>query len=63
MKFKAAFYDVLLSVSRVSELNRVEQKEDGLLVGASVSLNKLKCILTTTMRSLPGLWNKLMLCL
>ena len=41
-RFKGEFYEVLLSVSHVPELNRMEEEEGGLLVGAAVSLNTLK---------------------
>ena len=54
MKFKGAFYNVLLSVSHVSELKTIEQKEGGLLVGASVTLSELKCVLSDTMKNSPG---------
>ena len=53
-KFKGAFYEVLLSVSHVPELSRVQEEEGGLLVGAAVSLNTLKQKLTDMMGKLPG---------
>ena len=53
-KFKGAFYEVLLSVSGVPELNRVEEEEEGLLVGAAVTLNTLSHQLTSTIDRLPG---------
>ena len=53
-KFKGAFYEVLLSVSHVPELSRVQEEEGGLLVGAAVSLNRFKDKLTHMMKKLPG---------
>lgn len=54
-KFKGAFYDVLLSVNHVPELSRVqEEEEEGLLVGAAVTLNHLKQVLHDLVNSLPG---------
>ena len=53
-KFKGAFYEVLLSVSHVPELSRVQEEEGGLLVGAAVSLNTLTHKLTDMMGKLPG---------
>ena len=55
-KFKGEFYEVLLSVSHVPELNRVEEKEGGLLVGAAVSLNTLQHKLEEMVHTLPGQW-------
>ena len=55
-KFKGEFYEVLLSVSHVPELNIVEEKEEGLLVGAAVSLNTLKDKLNNMVDKLPGEW-------
>ena len=54
--FKGEFFEVLLSVSHVPELNRVEEEEGGLLVGAAVSLNTLKHKLEEMVRTLPGQW-------
>ena len=53
-KFKGEFYEVLLSVSHVPELNRVEEEEGGLLVGAAVSLNTLQHKLEEMVHTLPG---------
>ena len=53
-KFKGAFYEVLLSVSGVPELGRVEEEEGGLLVGAAVTLNNLSRHLTSAVDRLPG---------
>ena len=53
-KFKGAFYEVLLSVSHVPELSKVQEEEGGLLVGAAVSLDTLKHKLTDMMGKLPG---------
>ena len=53
-KFKGAFYEVLLSVSGVPELSRVEEEEGGLLVGAAVTLNTLSHHLTSAVDRLPG---------
>ena len=55
-KFKGEFYEVLLSVSHVPELNKVEENEEGLLVGAAVSLNTLKDKLNNMVDKLPGEW-------
>ena len=53
-KFKGAFYEVLLSVSHVPELNRVQEEEGGLVVGAAVTLNTLTHHLTSATDRLPG---------
>ena len=53
-KFKGAFYEVLLSVTHVPELNHVQEKEGGLLVGAAVSLNYLRHHLTMAVANHPG---------
>ena len=53
-KFKGAFYDVLLSVTHVPELSQVQEREDGLLVGAAVTLNHLKHVLNDLVKRLPG---------
>ena len=55
-KFKGEFYEVLLSVSHVPELNRVQEQEQGLQVGAAVSLNILKHKLNEMVDKLPGEW-------
>ena len=55
-KFKGEFYEVLLSVSHVPELNKVEEEEEGLLVGAAVSLNTLKDKLSDMVNKLTGEW-------
>ena len=53
-KFKGEFYEVLLCVSHVPELKRMEEQEGGLLVGAAVSLNTLKHKLSEMINKLPG---------
>lgn len=53
-KFKGAFYEVMLCVSHVPELSRVQEEEEGLLVGAAVSLNTLKHTLSDIVKRLPG---------
>ena len=53
-KFKGEFYEILLCVSHVSELKRMEEQEGGLLVGAAVSLNTLKHKLNEMITKLPG---------
>ena len=53
-KFKGAFYEVLLSVSHVPELSRVQEEEGGLVVGAAVTLNTLTHHLTSAVDRLPG---------
>ena len=54
-KFKGAFYEVLLSVTHVAELSGVKEVEDGLLVGAAVSLKTLKHKLSDMIQRLPGI--------
>ena len=41
MKFKGAFYSVLISPTLVPELNQMQLTEDGLVVGAAVTLRRL----------------------
>ena len=54
-KFKGAFYEVLLSVSHVPELSRVQEEEEGgLVVGAAVTLNTLTHHLTSAVDRFPG---------
>ena len=53
VKFKGAFYSVLISSSLVPELNQIELTEGGLLVGASVTLSKLMIKLEEIVTSLP----------
>ena len=53
MKFKGAFYSVLISPTLVPELNWLELTGDGLIVGAAVSLSKLTTKLKELLASLP----------
>ena len=53
-KFKGEFYEVLLSVSHVPELSRLEEEETGLVVGAAVTLNSLRHKLYEMVHKLPG---------
>lgn len=53
MKFKGAFYSVLISPTLVPELNQLKLTEDGLIVGAAVTLSKLTTKLKELLASLP----------
>ena len=53
VKFKGAFYSVLISPTLVPELNQLELTEDGLIVGAAVTLSKLTTKLKELLASLP----------
>lgn len=53
-KFKGAFYDVLICPSHVPELSVVEVTEEGLAVGAAVSLTQLAAKLEELHNTLPG---------
>ncbi len=54
VKFKGAFYDTLISCSQVPELNKMAVTEEGLTVGASVTLTRLEEQLKHLVESLPG---------
>ena len=56
VKFKGAFYDTLISCSQVPELNKMAVTEEGLTVGASVTLTRLEEQLKHLVESLPGWW-------
>ena len=53
MKFKGAFYSVLISPVLVPELNQMQLTEDGLVVGAAVTLTKLATKLKELQTLLP----------
>ena len=53
-KFKGAFYEVLICPSHVPELNRMEERGEGLLVGAAVSLAAMATKLREMVGRLPG---------
>ena len=53
MKFKGAFYSVFICTTHVRELNQMELANDGLLVGAAVTLTKLTIKLKELLASLP----------
>ena len=53
VKFKGAFYSVLISPTLVPELNQLELTEDGLIVGAAITLSKLNTKLKELLASLP----------
>ena len=55
MKLKGAFYDVLISASEVPELNSMELSDEGLVVGAAVSLNRLASKLKELQATPPGM--------
>ena len=57
VKFQNAFFDVVISVSHVSELNRLEVTEEGLVVGAAVTLTDLANKLKELVQTLPGIYN------
>lgn len=54
MKFKNAFYEVLISSCHVSELNVLEVTDKGLVVGAAVTLTDLGNKLNDLVNTLPG---------
>ncbi len=54
MKFKSAFYEVLLCPSHVPELSAMEVTGEGLVVGAAVTLNQLGTKLKELHSTLPG---------
>ena len=54
MKFKGAFYEVLISPSQVPELNQLQLTDEGLLVGAAVSITQLGHKLRELRETLPG---------
>ena len=53
MKFKGVFYSVLISPVLVPELNQMQLTEDGLVVGAAVTLTKLATKLKELQTLLP----------
>ncbi|XP_064383993.1 xanthine dehydrogenase/oxidase-like isoform X2 [Halichondria panicea] len=53
VKYKGAFYDTLISCSRVPELNKMTVTDEGLTVGASVTLSRLEKQLKHQVESLP----------
>ena len=53
-KFKGEFYEVLISPSHVPEMNKMEEVEGGLSVGAAVTLNVLAKKLKQLVDKLPG---------
>lgn len=53
MKFKGAFYSTLISPTLVPELNQMELTNDGLAVGAAVTLGKLAIKLKELQTTLP----------
>ncbi len=54
MKFKNAFYEVLIYPNQVPELSVMEVTEEGLVVGAAVTLNQLTTKLRELHNTLPG---------
>lgn len=54
VRLKGQLYPVLVSVSGVEELEKLELEEDGLLVGASVTLSSLEEALKDVIAELPG---------
>lgn len=54
MKFKDAFYEVLICPSAVPELNSMEVINTGLVVGGAVTLTELTEKLTELVSTLPG---------
>ena len=52
VKFKGAFYSVLISPTLVHELNQLQLTEGGLIVGAAVTLSKLATKLKELLASL-----------
>lgn len=54
VKFKDSFYEVLICPSHVPELAVMEVVDEGLLVGAAVSLTQLSTKLQELIDTLPG---------
>ena len=54
VKFKGAFYSVFICTTHVHELNLVEVANDGLIVGAAVTLSKLSTKLKKLVSTLPA---------
>ena len=47
-------YPVILSVGNIDELNKVEHVENGICIGASVTLSTLEQVLKDAIQQLPG---------
>lgn len=54
MKFKNAFYDVLICPTSIPEMNIMEVTNDGLVVGGAVTLTELCKKLKELVNSIPG---------
>ena len=54
VKFRNAFYEVLISPCHVPELNILEVNERGLVVGGAVTLNQLQVKLRELVQTMPG---------
>ncbi|XP_071486970.1 xanthine dehydrogenase/oxidase-like [Diadema antillarum] len=54
MKFGNRLYPTLVSISHVPELTSMEVKDDGVVIGSSVTLSRLEQFLKTIIHDLPG---------
>lgn len=63
MKFKGIFHPVIISPSRVVELNAVRYTENGITIGAACSLENVKNILQKALKELPKDQTKIFLAL
>ena len=53
-KFKGQHYPIMIAVSHVPELQQITQEDDGIRVGAAVTLNALKGALEKVITEQPG---------
>ena len=53
-KFKGQHYPLMIAVSHVPELQQITQEDDGIRVGATVTLNALRGALEKVITEQPG---------
>lgn len=53
VKFKGVFHPIIISPDRIEELSIINQTRDGLTLGAGLSLDQVKDILTDVVQKLP----------
>lgn len=53
-KFKNKNFSILIGVSHIQELNTVEKSENGMVIGAAVTISKLKEFLKLWLKTLPA---------
>ena len=53
-KFKGQHYPIMIAVSHVPELQQITQEDDGIRVGAAVTLDALKGALEKVITEQPG---------